>query len=267
MGGRAQRALLALVAVTMFAGVAQPAEAAPVVENNDHWAGYSAAPPAGSRAWYASTVYTEPVVTCAVGGPIQALVIWAGLGGVTPGSLLVQAGSGVLCDGGVPNHFLFWEAFPKTKPVVIDMGTEALRPGDEVATTVRETAVNHAQMDIVVSRFGAPVFRWSFAITYANRRVGTSGECIVETPTVRGNVPSALPNFGVVGFPFDCNVGTVTPAGVRGTALLATERYAVGASDLPPLATVEYHLRRGRGSGAVSATPHRTATGFAVSIP
>jgi len=103
------------------------------------WAGYVAALPPGTASCVEGS-WIEPVVTC---GPSDAaLAIWVGIGGYSSvdtnitddGHSLEQAGTGVDCEGGIPNHYAWHQISPR-EPKDLPFPPTATRRGDMLIIT------------------------------------------------------------------------------------------------------------------------------------
>jgi hypothetical protein len=246
--GRHARALsLAAAVVSVGAAPAHAERTAPEV--NPQWSGYavSARHVAYTRV---SATWTQPAARCGLGDAGALSATWVGLGGHTAKSL-EQVGTDASCDGaGRPNYFAWFELVAGVAHRV----PETVRPGDEIAASVRRLEPN-----LVELRIANRTRHWTFSrrIAWGAADV-SSAEWIVEAPYSCArfscrHVP--LANFGSVTFRDVEAVGN----GARGS--LATRRWSVIPIELVPCAA-----RAGAGSRAGARPGAASADGRAFPV-
>jgi peptidase A4-like protein len=214
---RALAAVLAVIAIALTAGPARAASVAglPRVLRSLHWSGYAAVACGTCRFRSVTATWRVPAVSCADSPlPVAQAAAWAGLDGLTDGTVQ-QAGTTSACTDGTPSYFAWYQMYPGGKPVIAYNAARTaygIRPGDTVTVSVT---------------YDAATRRWHLALTDSGTGTAISAsqpcpdgpacdnqdaEVVMEPPVAGATVP--LADFGIVTF---TRIAVTSRDGTRGT--------------------------------------------------
>jgi hypothetical protein len=155
-----------------------------------NWSGYFDDNSAGNTYSKVSAAWTQPKATCT--STTSFAVFWAGIDGAVSGSNTVeQAGSIILCSGGVAMYGTWWELFPTNSIQVV--GTTVV-PGDKIATSVSKSGTTYT-FKVTDSTHTANSFTKT-ATCSATTCKDLSAEFIAERPSSSTGTLFPLSNFG-----------------------------------------------------------------------
>lgn len=153
-----------------------------------NWSGYFDDNSAGNTYSKVSAAWTQPKATCTPTTSIA--VFFAGIDGVGS-STVEQAGSIIVCSGGVANYGTWWELFPTNAVQIV--GTTVL-PGDKIATSVSKSGTTYT-FKVTDSTHTANSFTRT-ATCAATTCKDLSAEFIAERPSSNTGTLFPLSNFG-----------------------------------------------------------------------
>jgi hypothetical protein len=155
-----------------------------------NWSGYFDDNSTGKTYSKVSGSWTQPKATCT--STTSFAVFWAGIDGAVSGSNTVeQAGSIILCSGGVAMYGTWWELFPTNSIQVV--GTTVV-PGDKIATSVSKSGTTYT-FKVTDSTHTANSFTKT-ATCSATTCKDLSAEFIAERPSSSTGTLFPLSNFG-----------------------------------------------------------------------
>lgn len=181
---------------------------APNVTNqtDPHWADNEAY---GSRATYkqAGVDFNVPTVT-----NIHAnhyVVVWAGVGGdatVTSPTELVQAGVLVQQNSsGGQSNIAFWQV-PPAYSSIQDFNLSRVNAGDSIVVYVSSNLNNDGYDYFFVQDTSGNANDYGSKTLYTDFSDSATGECVVERPTISGDIPN-LADFGTEQLS-SCDIGS-----------------------------------------------------------
>ena len=160
--------------------------------SSESWAGYIVSRDANANIQVNAIngSWTVPSVSTTAGDEHSS--IWVGVGGQLDDTL-IQAGTEQDASGGKEFYYSWYELIPA---YAVRVNTIMVSPGDVMVASLRlvDPAVNRWNIQISDSTTGQ-----YFGTTVSYNSTGSSGEWILERPTVSNNI-STLADFGNVTF-------------------------------------------------------------------
>jgi Peptidase A4 family len=155
-----------------------------------NWSGYFDDNSTGLTYSKVSATWAQPKATCTA--TTSLAVFFVGIDGAVTGSNTVeQAGSIILCSGGVPSYGTWWELFPANSIQVV--GTTVV-PGDKIAASVSKSGTLYT-FKVTDSTHTANSFTKT-ATCAATTCKDLSAEFIAERPSSSTGTLFPLSNFG-----------------------------------------------------------------------
>lgn len=203
--------LLPLAALGYLAAAANSANgaasSAPVrTVTNDNWSGYVAVACPSCALRYVAASWRVPAVDCSRSPAHSWAVAWAGLDGLTSGTV-EQAGTYSICTDGRASYFAWWQMYPAVPSIF-----GAVRPGDRIAASVyRPPGSASWRLAVADSTAGRA---WSASAACPARLVcaDADADVVIEAPAAGPTLP--LARFGAVSF---SGIAVTSRNGTRGT--------------------------------------------------
>ena len=168
------------------------------IYKSTNWSGYAAVAAKGVKLTAVQAAFTVPSINCASAPSGATEAEWAGIDGVTNGSV-EQEGVLATCDPttNTPTYYAWYEMYPKPAEAY----TGAINPGDEIAISTRKYKTgNTFALSLRDVTTGAG-FSTAQACPSSVRCLADSAEVILEAPfNGTTNAQTPLADFGAINF-------------------------------------------------------------------